>query len=543
MTAPPSRGALAVVAAVALVAAALAVGSVAALGADGPAGGTDRLGGDAVATPSAPNGTNATAMVAPRGSVDRLASVAAIERGREAGWVTPSPVLAAGDTLVLRLRLPGMAGRVANASGDTADARFRSVLAGESVSLRLVQRHTSPERSRKVFYLNGSRGQVVTADPANDTYYVAANLAAISDATGGPGTDYHIRNGDFIPRLVVNGEHRLNPGPIGAPNRTARFVRADREARFSGADDGALSPGFAAAPNQTVAGHTTLAPGSTVSITVTNATGIEVPRTATARVSRATTDDDPPKFVFETGLNLSGVDPGTGISLAVASNGTVISDGYEHDRYRAPVDSPGAAVDLRADPILDDSIRIERATLPAGGFVVVERTSDGTVVGSSDYLDAGTHEGLRVRVSGHVADNSTLRVSLARDSDGDGQYFVSADRYYADSMRPAGASVSRAAASTATVTATATPTVTPTATPTDVPTTVESPTPTTPEPTETPTAAPTTEPSTVGDSPRTDPPAATTSGDGPGFGGTLAVAALAVAGLLAVTRRWEMGRR
>jgi|GEM_PF-4836339 len=446
MPTTPSRGAVATAVAVALVAA-LGAGSIPAFGAGAPDGERDQRSDDVAATGSVPNGTNATVMVAPRGSADRLTSVAAIERGREAGWLTPSPVLAAGDTLAFRLRLPGMAERVANATGDTDDARFRSVLAGENVSLRVVQRHVSPHRDRQIFSLNGSRGQTVVADPGNDIYYVAADLADVPDAAGDPGTDAHLRYGEFVPRLVVGGEHRLNPGSVDEPNRTGRFVVLERDATLTGADrSGRLVPGLAAAPNQTVTGYTALAPGSTVTVRVTNVTGIEAPRTATARVTRETVDPDewgPPKFAFETALNLSDVQPGTEIGLVVTSNGTVVDDQYEQDRFRAPVDASGAAVELlTAGPIRNGAVRIHRATLPGGGFVTVVRQSDDTVVGSSDYLDPGTHEGLRVSVSEHVAGNSTLRVSLAHDSDGDGNYFRSADRHYAGSMRPVGATVS-----------------------------------------------------------------------------------------------------
>jgi len=445
MTQSPSRGAVATVA-VALVVAALVGGSAAALGADGTVEENSQSGAAAVSTPSAPNGTNATVMVAPRGPVDRFTSIAEIEQGREAGWVTPSPILATGDTLLLRLRLPGMAARVANATGDSADARFRSVLAGENVSLRLVERSVGPERSPHVFNLNESRGRTVVADPGNDTYYVAADLTAVPGDNGGLGPDDFRPVGEFVPKLVVDGEYWLNPGSAHEPNQTGRFELLDREASLSGADRyGDLTPGFAAAPNQTVEGYTTLAPGSTVTVLVTNATGIETPRRATARVTRETgktSEYGSEKFAFESAVNLSGTTAGTEIGLVVASNGTVISDTYEWYRYWAPVDASSAAVDLPTDPILDGSIRVERATLPDGGFVTVERASDDTVVGSSGYLEPGTHEGLAVRISDHVADNATLRVTLAHDSDGDGQYFVSADRHYADSMRPAGATVS-----------------------------------------------------------------------------------------------------
>ncbi|WP_135365186.1 DUF7282 domain-containing protein [Halosimplex halophilum] len=553
MTATPSRGAVATVVTVALVAAALAAGSAAAPGGDGPAGETDRPGADRAVAEHPPNGTNATVMVAPRGSVDRLTSVAAIDRGREAGWVTRSPVVADGDTVVFRLRLPGMADRVANATGDTAGARFQSVLAGEHVSLRLVQRHVSPHGDRRVFYLNGSRGQAVAADTANDTYYVAADLAVVPRATGGPGIDDHFSEAEFVPRLLVDGDHRLNPGSVDEPNRTGRFVLLDRAASLSGADlDGDLAPGFAAAPNQTVTGYTPLAPGSTVTVTVTDATGIDPPRTATARVTRETVDPgefQPPKFVFETALNLSGVEPGTEIGLHVRPERASADSDYERSEYRAPVDSPAAAVDLATDPFADGVVRVANATLPAGGFVAVERVDGGTVVGSSDYFDPGTHEGVQVNVSdAAAAGDADLRVYLAHDSDGDGSYFRSVDRPYADSMRAVAATVPRTSPTTdspPTGTATATPT------PFQPSVTTESPTATPSDPSTVPpsstatvhvdTGVTPTPPSTT-DTSGTDGRTGVTAEDGSGFGSVAALAATMLVALLGIARARRRGR-
>ncbi|WP_415378689.1 BGTF surface domain-containing protein [Halosimplex sp. TS25] len=443
---PSARGVVATLFAVTLAATAVTAGGAVISDPDVVDEAVDRAHADVTVTDTAPNGTNATVMVAPRGTGDRLTTVEAIERARENGRLTRSSIVAMGDTVVFRLTLPGVAGSVANASGDADDSRFRSFLGRENVSLRLVQQNVSPMRPRHYFYLNGSAGQTVVADSANDTYYVAADLTDVPSAGRESGIDSHLPPADFVPRLVVDGEHRLNPGDLDGENQTGEFELLSRDAMPVAVEsDARLDPGFAAAPNQTITGYTTLAPGSTVTVRVTDAAGIETPQTATARVTRKTVEPDeydPPKFVFQTALNLSGVEPGTDIGLRLASNGTTF-DVYEHDRYRAPVVSADAEVELpTTSPIRNDAVRVERAVLPDGGFVTVEQVTDGTVVGSSDYLDPGTHKELRVSVSGHVTDNSTLRVSLAHDSDGDESYFVGTDRSYADSMRPVGVTVS-----------------------------------------------------------------------------------------------------
>jgi len=447
MIAPPARDAAALALVGALVAAALASGSSVVLTAGALDSGVDRSDGSGVTTESVSNGTDATVMVAPDRIFNRLTSVTAIEREREAGLVTPSTAVAAGDAVVFRLTLPGFADRVADAAGDSADARFRSVLARENVSLRAVQQHVGPHQDRRVLYLNGSTGQSVAADPANDTYYIVADLTAVPNAEGGVGAGEYRRHTTFVPRLVVDGQHRLNPGDINDENHTGTVLLVEREAELAGAgDDMALRPGFAAAPNQTVIGDTTLAPGSTLAVRVTNATGIETPRTVTARVARQRSKPDPhdtPAFGFETALNLSGVQPGTGVRLTVVSNGTVVSPQYSRDRYRTPVDSPEAGVQLATTPVENQSVRVAHATLPDGGYVVVKRPG-GPVVGSTDLLDPGTYEDVRMNVTETAveAQDERLIVYLAHESVDNGRYLASYDRAYADSMRRVGTTVS-----------------------------------------------------------------------------------------------------
>jgi len=504
---------------------------------------------------------NATVMVAPADTGDRFGSMAGIERARDEGWLTPGSTVAAGDTVLLRLRLSGIEGGVVDAGG-VADARaFRRYLDRPDVRLALVERYPGPSRARQRLLLNGSSFESVVADPANGTYYVAVGLDEIPHAHDeipyshddeSERFDHGVRFGEFAPRFVVGGEARLNPWETDdplfesaryGPNVTGVFELTEREARPSGVDresgNGSLRPGFAAAPNQTVTGYTSLAPGSTLTVTASNASGVERSVNATARVTRETdrpSEYDPPMFVFEGALNLTGVEPGT-VRLRIRSNGTVLSEyGPQPRHYDARVDSAEAAVELSADPMDDGTVRVDRATLPDGGFVAVERTTDGAVVGNTGYLDPGTHENLRVVLEDTSSNaSSQLRAVLVRDSDGDGSFDVDADdRPYADAMRTVGTTVSRTPVSTATATETTTPapTTSPTATPSPTPhdpSTAPPPSTVTPhvDPGTTPTPQSTTDPSS------TARPTAT-SGDGPGFGalaallGALALAALGV---------------
>ncbi|WP_436907367.1 DUF7282 domain-containing protein [Halosimplex marinum] len=496
-----------------------------------------------------PGLANATVMVAPGDAVDRIDSRAAVERGRAEGWLTRTDRVAETDALVLRLTAPGIAGAVADEPGISDETRFRAFLDRPNTSVRVAIKHPTPMRARQYSHLNGSTADAVVADPERDTYYVVARLAGVPHSYGLEGkrrTDEpNYYENEMVPQLVVDGERRLNPGDIGEPNRTAEFHVTWPEATLSHSEDARLTPGFAAEPNQTVTGYTTVAPGTAVTVSVTDATGIETPRNATAVVTRETAEIGnygSRRRVFRASLNLSGVEPGTEVDLALAPTDPDFPGEHRFDEHRAPVDSPRASVESADDPVANGTVRVASATLPDGGFVAVERAADGTVVGSTEYLDAGAHEGLRVPVSeGATAGDSRLRVYLAHDSDGDGTYFASADRSYADSMRAVGATVPRTGSTTdspPTGTATATPTPfqpsvttgSPTATPSD---------PTAPPPStatvHVDTGVTPTPPSTT-DTSRPDGTGGATAADGPGFGALAALAGL-VGAVLLVARR------
>lgn len=122
---------------------------------------------------------NATVMVAPNGSRERLDSLAAIRGAQERRWLTRTDEVAVGDTLVLRLTVPGVAGAVADESGATDEVRFRRLLAGPNASLLLSERMPGPSRPRQHLSLDAANTTTVVAAPDNDTYYVATDLTAL----------------------------------------------------------------------------------------------------------------------------------------------------------------------------------------------------------------------------------------------------------------------------------------------------------------------------------------------------------------------------
>ncbi|QPV61434.1 PGF-CTERM sorting domain-containing protein [Halosimplex litoreum] len=302
---------------------------------------------------------NATVMVAPNGSREHLDSLAAIERARERGWLTRTNEVALSDTLVLRLTVPGVAGAVANESGATDEARFRRLLAGSNASLLLSERMPGPSRPRQHLSLDWANTTTVVADPDNDTYYAAADLTALP---WGSSHDHEVDEWsfdesflvdgtDYVPRLVV-GEHRLNPGDISEGGRTGeiRIFQPDATVTFP-MEEGGTVP-LAPAPNQGIAGWTNLAPGSTVTVTLSDGAGDPFPVTETVRVTRERPPENEAgaRYRFRAEFDLRGAAPRTTFDIRVRSNGTQLGplnsweegEGYRGyvDPVLAPTDTP-----------------------------------------------------------------------------------------------------------------------------------------------------------------------------------------------------------
>jgi hypothetical protein len=119
------------------------------------------------------------------------------------------------------------------------------------------------------------------------------------------------------------------------------------------------------------------------------------------------------------------------VTTAAAGGMPVGSPGGAAFQADAPNASTNASITLANQTRDGRSVSVASATLPDGGFVVLEEAGpNGSVVGVSLPLGPGTHEG-RVTLRGvpgatpnvtRLAANTTLVATLHRDSDGDGRF-------------------------------------------------------------------------------------------------------------------------
>ncbi|SEN71118.1 CARDB protein [Halorientalis persicus] len=90
-----------------------------------------------------------------------------------------------------------------------------------------------------------------------------------------------------------------------------------------------------------------------------------------------------------------------------------------------------ASVSFTDQTVDDDTVTVESATLPEGGFVVIHESDDGDagdVVGVSEYLESGESADIAVELDDDVEDEEDLVAMAHLDSDGDEAFdFVETD--------------------------------------------------------------------------------------------------------------------
>lgn len=80
------------------------------------------------------------------------------------------------------------------------------------------------------------------------------------------------------------------------------------------------------------------------------------------------------------------------------------------------------------DQSINSTVTVAEATLPEGGFVVVYNES-GNYVGSSQYLEAGTHQNVTVELE-HEFTSGQVAIAQAYKDDGDQSYAVGNETAY-----------------------------------------------------------------------------------------------------------------
>ncbi len=451
-----------------LLVALLAVATLAApvAGLDGPAGTTPRdrttcgsgaAGIDATDAPTATNASiSATTLVAPAGTDDRLRNASAIAAAVEAGWLTPvgDERVASDDVVVHRFALEGAATGLLD--GLVATNRTRPTAA----FLALVRRPGvafdyagGPTSCPDEVALNATaeRGalRVVPDRDHGRLYLVVYPDRFVVRPVGEPTTEIGAL-WYFRASLALSPESELVGTAVGA---TAEFDVRDRAATLPRS-----VVNVSAGRNRTVAGTTTVAPGTDLRVRLQPLDGATETRAATATVARNGT--------FAARFDLSGV------GQAVYEVRVPGVERVDPGRPLVVVGNASAAAIHQAALTPDGRSLALWATTTHGGLLVVRNASGGVVTRVS-YPQPGTLLA-EVPLPTPVSPNGTTVVAY-RDVDGD-RRFDGADRPY----RTNGTVVRVTAAVSHDLTADGTPSPreTPSPTPGPTPSAHASPTPT-----------------------------------------------------------------
>lgn len=159
--------------------------------------------------------TNVSVWTAPRDAADRLTNRSAIRDARQDGRLTRDATVAMNDTLVFRLRAPGLADRLARAEGTTLTDRFLAATARGNGTFMLQHLNPTVERPSMAARPNGTANTTVVA-AGDDTYYVVTrpnSLAYGYCPAGGCESD---ADADWEPNATGFAPAEENVGPEDA---------------------------------------------------------------------------------------------------------------------------------------------------------------------------------------------------------------------------------------------------------------------------------------------------------------------------------------
>ncbi|NHX41309.1 MULTISPECIES: BGTF surface domain-containing protein [Haloarcula] len=339
---------------------------------------------------------------------------------------------------------------------------------------------------------------VVVDDPDNNTYFVAVKTA-LAKYDGGNS----IRSQDDTDEITAN----FTVTPYGAFENDNDGVDDDysvveRDASID-TTNGLVTA--QAAADQQITGTTSIAPGAEIEVEVESESEsnpfLERPET--------TVNAD---GTFAAAVDFSDQSAGTNFTAQfLDTNGDQLGD--EEDGQLT--DAATATVSISDQESDGSEVVVDSAQLSAGGFIAVHAgNASGDVVGSSEYLEAGSHEDITITLDEPMDEDFTAVAMPHLDTNGNEAYdFPGADGPYTAN----GSAVTDSANVTVGTEEEPTATEEPTETETEPPETEEQ-----------------TEETTTMDS-GTDE-AETTEASGPGFTAAIALIALVAAALLAVRR-------
>ncbi|UPV99135.1 hypothetical protein M0R88_11420 [Halorussus gelatinilyticus] len=379
-----------------------------------------------------------------------LSNLSEVNAALRSDNLTRSGVLVRNGTLVLELLASGLTGAVAAQDGRNVTERFVRFLEQENASLTVYD-VPGTEQERAYLDLTNESAVTVVRDARNDSYYVVAELdeVAMTDGDDGDPANNHRGWGDHRANFSLAADSSLTTD--GRETATAEFEVDEAEATLSTppeTDKVYLAP----APNQTVWGTTTLAPGSRVAVRIRDGDGLR--RSETVRVENRT---DAPGGSFAANFDLGEVAPETELGVTVRAAGeSSLTHGEETDGV---VLESNAALNLTGREPTDQGVGVSYATLSHGGYVAVHRGSaDGPVVGRSSRLAPGEAFSHAIELGSKSGGDATLVAVAHRAEPGDelGRPYTENGNVVAEAVERTGATTTDDETATVRTTATAT---------------------------------------------------------------------------------------
>ncbi|PSP66783.1 hypothetical protein BRC79_07190 [Halobacteriales archaeon QH_8_67_27] len=511
-----------------------------------------------------PSVDDLTLLRAPGDRFDRLDTDRSITDGRESGVVSDpllsadGPQAALGDTMVYRLNASGIYGLLAAQGGGSAETNFLEIADDGDVFNLSIRSTGECQASVDVSSSVDSGALDVVPDSTDETLYVTTDLRRV--ASDADSADSFLGRGRAAYQFEA-GSHVTDSDVT----TDLEYVVLDREYEYDG-DRGVLTRSAASA--QPVAGETNLAPGTNLTLNVTEISGDYGTR------ARATVADD---GSFETEVDLSDAPDNERFTLSIAqisnsrtllTTGDAAETAVWFEEYESPSSDEVTVVDDVRVALEDDGFVAAYAVPPD------EQVTHEDLIGRSDSLESGVQDP-DVALDETLTDSQVVVLAVHRNTDDDARFDYPADdspvRTDGETVYAAGRVVLSGDSSVPPrdprflsvrlrpadeITGTPVPTATPTATRTDGPvTTTELPPPTlrddgteTATPGEEGTTAPNGTAVSTADSNGTVGPNGTAAGTdtddggptdelGPGFGPAAVLVAVVLLAVAAVARR------
>jgi len=431
--------------------------------------------------------------------------------------LTQSDNIAAEDVVVHQIEASGIEGAIEyeeedGGAGSTTAAFLQAVDADSStangvgtagLTLYVNRTDVGANADADALQLNSTNVDVVE-DAENNTYFVAVDTTDVTFTQSGQ---------DLVDEedTRINATFAVREGPLtdDSSSASALYRTSERDATLNLDDDGFVT--VSASAGQEVTGTTNVAPGSELEVEM------ESENEANPFVLRPEADVGP-NGTYTATADFSDYSAGTNFTVE-----TLDVDGdtdFSDEEDGRIVEGATATVSISDQESDGSEVTVDSAQLSEGGFIVIHDSTllegevAGSVVGNSEYLEAGSHEDVTITLDEPMDENFTAIAMPHLDTNGNEAYdFPDADGPYTQN--------GSAVTASANVTVSAEP-----------PETETEPPETETEPPETETEPPETETEPMD----TETEATTTAAEGPGFTAAIALIALIAAALLAVRR-------